>query len=391
MVIIQTIAGTRIDHGGTSRSVPNICDALAAVQEHVHLITGKPADPRVRCNYPSSKVELHLVQESRHQRQLGLRKRFGEALRALLTNNDPAKTIVHDHGIWLASNRAVAAISQQMKIKRVVSPRGMLSEWSLSNGSLKKKIAWTLYQRKDLKNATAFHATGEQEAEDLRSLGFRQPIAIIPNGIVLPAKMPERIQGSQKRMLFLSRIHPKKGLLNLVRAWHQIRPARDWKLVLAGPDENGHKHEVEELARELGVIENLEFFGPVDDNEKWILYRNADLFVLPSFSENFGIVIAEALAAGLPVIATTPTPWQVLETEKIGHWVAPTVDGVAGAIRTALSQSEKERNTQGNRASEWACKRFSWGGIAKQMSEYYDWLLAGGERPTFINEWNAEI
>ena len=156
-----------------------------------------------------------------------------------------------------------------------------------------------------------FVVCDEKTEDSVYDVDFNQPIAIIPNGVEPPPSTPESTVQStnHKTILFLSRIHPVKGLLNLVRAWRQLKDQAgsacdDWKLVLAGPDENGHQREVESLALELGVDQDIAFVGSVDEQAKWQLYHNADLFVLPSFSENFGIVIAEALASGLGIIAS---------------------------------------------------------------------------------------
>jgi glycosyltransferase involved in cell wall biosynthesis len=260
----------------------------------------------------------------------------------------------------------------------------------MSNGRWKKKIAWWLFQHRDLLTSTAFHATGHQEANDLRKLGFKQPIAVIPNGITLPAVMPQppRMQSAHlrpKRCLFLSRIHPKKGLLNLLHAWKEVMQNENWKLVLAGPDENGHQREVQLLADSLELTEQIEFTGSVTDQEKWHLYCKSDLFVLPSFSENFGIVIAEALAAGLPVITTTPTPWQVLEERSLGWWVDPEIPALADALRAAIQLSDTERVAMGNAGAIWAKEQFGWDGIAEQMIEFYQWLLNPNKpQPDFV-------
>ena len=383
--VFQTIAGTRLDHGGTSRSVPSLCDALADLGVSVQLVTGRPADSSVECNYPSTSVPVRLIQESKIHRHLGMTRRFRLALAHSLTQSEGTQRILHDHGLWLSTNRAAAGAARQWEITRVVSPRGMLTNWSLRNGRLKKKIAWRLFQHRDLQSADAFHATGDQEAEDLRALGFEQPIAVIPNGVALPNVMPERKrENDQKQVLFLSRIHPKKGLLNLIRAWAAVSPDASWSLVLAGPDENGHRREVESLARKLGVFHRLKFTGPVTDDEKWNLYRAADLFVLPSFSENFGMVIAEALAAGLPVITTRPTPWGSLHARNIGWWVEPTVEGINRALREALNQTDAERSETGRRAADWAQRQFAWPAIGRQMIEFYRWLLKLGDRPQFV-------
>jgi glycosyltransferase involved in cell wall biosynthesis len=383
--VIHTIAGTRVDHGGTSRCVPSLCDTLVEVGATVQFVAGCPANAAVECIYPKKVDCVRTVVESRVHRAWGMASHFQQALRCCLDSVEGFHGIVHDHGLWLPTNRAVAKESRRQEIARIVSPHGMLSQWAMGNGRMKKKIAWRLFQRHDLQSATAFHATGDQEAEDLRALGFRQPIAVIPNGVSLPVLMPEKeLSNGRRRVLFLSRIHPKKGLLNLVRAWHDVSPEADWTLVLAGPDENGHQCEVESLARKLGVLHQFEFTGAVADEEKWKLYRSADFFVLPSFSENFGIVVAEALAAGLPVITTTATPWQNLSPHRIGWWVDPTVDDLKVALGEALSLAEPERLEMGERAKDWAQNRFSWPAVGRQMMDFYSWLLGIGDKPEFV-------
>lgn len=379
IAVIQTIAGTRLDHGGTSRSVPNLCEALARRNASVDLVVGTPADPSVACNYPNGNVQISRVVESGFRRQWRMAARFQKQLEERLLVA-PDNVVTHDHGMWLATNRATASATRRMSISRIVSPRGMLSQWSMNNGRWKKKIAWWLFQHRDLLTATGFHATGHQEAEDLRSLGFKQPIAVIPNGIVLPDVMPNprRLQNAgsrSKRCLFLSRIHPKKGLLNLLHVWSDVMQNENWKLVLAGPDENGHQREVEQLADSLGVANQIEFTGSVTDQEKWQLYCESDLFILPSFSENFGIVVAEALAAGIPVITTTPTPWEVLRDRNFGWWVEPEIPELANALRNAVKLSDTERDSMGRAGAAWATEQFGWDGIARQMIEFYQWLL----------------
>jgi glycosyltransferase involved in cell wall biosynthesis len=252
----------------------------------------------------------------------------------------------------------------------------MLGAWAMNRGKAKKRLAWWLYQRSDLANATAFHATSQQEADDIRSLGFRQAIAVIPNGVDFPDPMPERKSTDVRQMLFMSRIHPKKGLLNLLRAWKQAEINSDWRLVLAGPDENGHRAQVERESQRLGLNGQVSFTGPVDDHDKWQLLVNSDVFVLPSFSENFGIVIAEAMAAGLPVITTTATPWQVLAEKQMGWCVAPSVEELSAALRRATNVSTSEVREMGGRAKRHALDSFDWSHIASQMREFYESIAA---------------
>ena len=152
--------------------------------------------------------------------------------------------------------------------------------------------------------------------------------------------MPEYIpapdvQNDRRTMLFLSRIHPKKGLLNLVRAWHAAAPGKEWRLVIAGPDEGGHLAELKQLVHQLGLQLQVTFPGEIANEEKWAFYAAAEICVLPSFSENFGLMVGEALVAGTPVIATTGTPWAELQAHGCGWWVEPTIGGLCAAIRSA--------------------------------------------------------
>lgn len=367
---VHTIASTRLDHGGTSRSVPATCDALVHTGVTTKLITARPANSDVKCNAPSDDVEVHWASESAWVRQWGVSRQFTRAIKDCVSgSNEP--TVVHDHALWLPTNHAVAKYCRQNQLVRVVSPRGMLSPWAMNNGGFKKRLAWRLYQHDDLKTATAFHATSELEADEIRSLGFQQPIAVIPNGLSIPAKLPERQQQERRTALFLSRLHPKKGLINLVRAWGQANVRDEWQLVIAGPDENGHQAEVETEVQKLGLTKCVSLIGEIDNERKWQTYVDSDLFILPSFSENFGIVVAEAMAAGVPVIATTGTPWSILNELGLGWWVHPKIESLAAAIFDACAQDQSVLRQMGSLASEYARAQFSWLDAAQRLKSFY--------------------
>jgi glycosyltransferase involved in cell wall biosynthesis len=300
-------------------------------------------------------------------------------VRALREPEDPA--VLHDHGIWLVTNHLAARYARQQRIPRVVSIRGMLSAWALAQGGARKRAAWSLYQRRDLATAALLHATAEAEAEDIRALGLTNPVVVIPNGVTVPPSTPAVPPHKKERqVLFLARLHPKKGLPELVQAWAEVRP-EGWELVVAGPDDGGHRAEVEALARALGVHDALRFTGEVGDDAKWTLYREADLFVLPTHSENFGITIAEALAAGTPVITTKGAPWQDLETHRCGWWTDIGVAALARALAEAVAVSDEERRAKGARGRALVEARYSWSSVAAQMAEAYAWVLNRGPRP----------
>jgi glycosyltransferase involved in cell wall biosynthesis len=234
-------------------------------------------------------------------------------------------------------------------------------------------------------------ATSEQECENVKRLFPKLPVAIIPNGVDLPVAadlLPPRIPASRGgTALFMSRIHPVKNLTGLLHAWKLLTPelANSWRLVIAGPDEAGHGQEVAALVRQLGLQHSVELIGPVGEDSKAAVYQSADVFVLPSFSENFGVVVAEALAYGLPVIATTGTPWQELPRRGCGWWVGPDPESLAGALAQAMGTSFEERRAMGAVGRTFAQEKFSWDGIGASTMVLYEWLLSKrAARPDFI-------
>ena len=247
----------------------------------------------------------------------------------------------------------------------------------------KKLAAWHLYQAHDLHTANVIHVTSAQEAADVRALGLRQPLAMIPNGVEIPPDLStEEGVRMQRRALFLSRLHPVKGLLNLVAAWARVNP-EGWELTIVGPDADGHGHEARELASRAGVEQNIAFAGEVNDDEKWRVYRDADLFVLPTLSENFGIVIAEAMAAGLPVITTKGAPWSALQTHRAGWWIDIGVEPLAAALQEATAADVTELRAMGRRGREYVKRELSWQRVTHDMVRMYSWIATGGERPAF--------
>jgi glycosyltransferase involved in cell wall biosynthesis len=154
--------------------------------------------------------------------------------------------------------------------------------------------------------------------------------------------------------------------------------------VIAGPDERQHERELKSLTTQLRLDEVVEFIGPVADAQKWSLYQSAELFVLPSLSENFGIVVAESLACGTPVLTTTGTPWPRLRSERAGWWVSPDREALSEAIREATAMPVAELRTMGSRGRKWIGSEFKWEVIASQMSDFYQWLIRGGPKPEFV-------
>jgi len=249
--------------------------------------------------------------------------------------------------------------------------------------SWKKKLVWWLWQKSAIEMAAMLHATAQEEADNLRALGLKNPIAIIPNGVDVPANAASHEPESERIVLFLSRVHPKKGINNLINAWGKLKP-QGWKLVIAGPDEAGHLAEVQSQIAAAGLTTQVQCIGPVEGEAKWQLYQQASVFVLPTFSENFGIVIAEALAAGVPVITTTGTPWRELPEKGCGWWVDIGVQPLVGALREALGLTDEQRRDMGLKGREWMQAEYSWSKIATEMIAAYRWVLEGGSPPACV-------
>ena len=382
--VVHTISGLKPRAGGVARSVPGLCEALARAGYRTTLISQKPAGVPIE--------ELMLPRHERLALRLlpgidldSWRVSYTPRVRAALAAACDGACIVHDHGLWLHLNHAVAAGTRRLGVPRVVSPRGMLESWSLRYRGWKKRLAWRAYQRADLESVAAFSATSHSEAAAIREAGLRQPIAVIPNGIDVPASPPAHLRHGEPRVvLFMSRLHPKKGIVGLVEAWARVRPA-NWRLVIAGPDEDGHRRLVEQAIGRTGLGENVSLPGELEGDAKARVLASAQLFVLPSFSENFGIVVGEALAHGVPVIATRGTPWQILETEGCGWWIETGADALAAALRDATALDARQLQAMGARGRELVRREFSWDAVAARHIELYDWLAGRGPRPGWLS------
>ena len=234
--------------------------------------------------------------------------------------------LLHSHSLWMMPNVYPAEAARKGSVPLVISPRGTLSRWALQSGSPMKSLFWRLLQKRVVDESVCLHATAESEYEDLRRMGFRQPIAVIPNGIDIPAISPSPVAEPIRTLLFLGRVHPVKGLDVLLPAWGAVqRRFPDWRLRIVGPDSGGHLLAMRRLADEL-ALERIEFSGPLLGDEKWLAYRSAELFVLPSYSENFGVAVAEALASGTPAVVSKGAPWK--GPVSYTHLTLPTIYSV---------------------------------------------------------------
>ena len=283
-------------------------------------------------------------------------------------------------------------------IPLVISPRGMLDRWSLQRGPIRKALASLAYERRNLRSACLFHATSDMEADAIRSYGLMQPIAVIPNGVEAAGTrgqdprhcLEERYPGLRGRrwMLFMGRLDRKKGLDMLLDAWPALcRDFPTWHLIIAGPDIVGLRRTLEATAAQSeSVKSSITFTGMLEGHMKRSALGNADVFVLPTRSENFGIAIAEALAFGTPVVTTTAAPWSDIVTYDCGWWVEPNSASLSGALRSAMSCSREELAERGRRGRRLIAEKFTWDSVGTHMAQVYRWILSGGAAPACVRE-----
>lgn len=293
--------------------------------------------------------------------------------------------LIHLHGMWSPYLAIAALVAHFKRIPFIISPHGCLEPWALSYKKNKKYLALKTYQGVVLRSASMFVATANQEAQSIRSLGYRQPIAVIPNGVDVDLLVKPDLSVGLKTILFLSRIHPIKGLLDLVEAW-AISRQPGWRIVIAGGDVGGYREIVEALIQAKGLQSDFEFTGFIDGKRKQACFDAATLFILPTYSENFGIAIAEALANELPVITTTGAPWNDLVEHRCGWWVAAGVRGVTDALIAAMACSPDELRAMGKRGRELVINKYSWSQIGATGLEVSNWLLdQSSPKPNVIN------
>lgn len=374
MRLVHVVPHVSEEASGPSYSVPRLCESLAALGYDVELSCLAARD-----EVPGVRLDVHA--------QWPIFRRFAISHTHPLSlyHKSLDADIIHNHSLWSMVNVASGWVVPGRRAKLVSSPRGTLSAWALSRSKELKILLWPL-QRRVLERADLIHATSEVEYEEIRARGLRSPVAIVPNGIDVPLVEVKREGGEQRTLLYLGRIHPIKGLDRLLLAWQALeREHSTWRLVIAGPGEPSHTQKVKEMARNLG-LGRVEFPGPVYGEEKSKLYWSSDLFVLPSHSENFGMVVAEALSHGCPAVVSRRAPWQGLVDRSCGFWVDNGVGELSEALDGAMALDGETLAKMGKRGRAWMKKEFGWERVAMRMSEVYRWLMGEGERPETVRE-----
>jgi len=384
MRIVHVVASLNLETGGTARSVSRLADA----QSELGLDVTVHALDYVRHGavVVPSRARLVLHPAPPGTRWLrGWSPRFARALCADAMGAD----VIHGHGLWMQTNRHARQAASIAGVPLVVSARGMLEPWSLARSAWRKRAAWWAYERRNLERACAIHVTSIQESRAVRAVLPGKAQVLLPNGVDLPA-VPDRratsmVPGSndgQRVLLFLSRLHPKKGLELLLDAWAALSPRHPaWRLVVAGTGEPAYEQSLRARSRGLGRVE---FTGGVDAEVRRALYDAAELFVLPTHSENFGNVVAEALAHGCPVLTTVGAPWPELEPRGCGWSIPIEARALTAQLDRALALDTDTLRTMGVAGRSWMEAEFGWSTIATAWCDVYRWLARGASTPACV-------
>ncbi len=353
MRIAHIVASVAHEASGPSESVVGLTKALAARGHEVslHAIGDTPDVPGVRVvryhhDFPrvawnawwSTEMLIGLFRESR------------------------SVDVWHNHSLWLPPNIYPTLVPAFTRARLITSPRGTLSPWALAHSRQRKRAVWNLAQKWTLRMSAALHATSAEEAADIRRMVPGKKVVEVPNGFAPSSK---EIVERSKTVLFLGRLHEVKGIDLLIDAWARVAPTHpDWNLRIVGPP-SAYGERLRADARDRG-IERITFDGPLYGSDKHRAYASASVFVLPSHSENFGMVVLEALAQETPVIASRGTPWQALESSGCGMWIDARSE-LANALVRHMDLPTADAAEMGGRGRAWVEQDFSWDAIALRM------------------------
>ena len=376
------------EHGGGCFSLANCCRG--------QIDAGHQVSVRVLEGYPNTSGALQLAPPIDQQvRRVDWPSRLGASvgLRRLL-RTDPTPDIYHLHGVWLRAMHYGAVEARRRRRPYVVELMGAYEKYPLQQKWLRKWISRHWFQDALLQRAGCLHVNSLQEADALRELGFRVPIAAIPVG-VNTEEIRVRSENADARplypqlaqrpfVLYLSRIHSKKGIELLLKTWATLKQRfPEYVLAIVGNGDTDYVDGCKRLMDDLHLGDCCHWLGQVGESEKSWLYRHAEVYVLPSYSENFGNTVPEALAHETPVITTIYTPWVHLPQEGCG-WIADTsVDSLQDAMKLALELSPAERRRMGNVGRQLVERQYSITSVVRQIDRVYGWLL-GGARPDEI-------
>jgi len=362
---------------GHSYAVPALCESIAhTVDTHMHVV----GDNNLVFT-PSFKVHEYKVNP--FLKFVLSSKEFKLGLKKATKSGD----IIHTHGAWRMPHIYSLDIKKDKKIKIINSPKGSFSKEALKISKFKKTF-FNIFSRQSelLSSCSAFHATSVKEKNEIRALGFKQPIAIIPEGIDIPKSKKIDFSNKTNKFLYLGRIHPIKGLDLLIKTWSRIESENQkCTLEICGYyDDPNYFHSLKSLIQKLG-LKTIFFSDSVYGENKTKKYLSNDIFILPSKSENFALVVAEAMSHELPVITSDKTPWEIVKKNNYGWVISLNQDSIYSAISTANRLPKDQLKNMGIMGKKYIKENLDWNVLSNDYLTFYNWVQNGGEMPSFVD------
>lgn len=367
--VIHTIASLWKSSGVTDAAV-NAANGAAIAGYDVTVITWSISGSIDDKSFLSNVTLLSLNYEKNFFKRL---QKFYKVLigRVKELKRDHSDVIIHDHGLWLESNIAAGFVANLERVPLLISVHGMLEPWAMEHRAWKKQTAWFFYQKWFLRSSSYIHVTSAAEQKSV--------LKLLPNQLVKEISLGTAYSDDVSscmayRAIFLSRIHKKKGVDLLLEAWSMSAPAT-WELLIVGPDDGGYSQHVLQQIKVLGLQQKVKLLGALYGKEKSQIFAQSSLFILPSYSENFGLVIAEAFMVGLPVITTNTTPWLNLNERGCGWTIAPNVTELSLALLEATQLTVQQRCAMGKIGRAWMLDQFTWDVYKQRICQLYDGMV----------------
>ncbi|WP_440054151.1 glycosyltransferase [Pseudoalteromonas sp. T1lg65] len=388
LAIIENISD---EYGGPANSLPNLLYFLfknESIKSQIVTVCATNKESNVL-------IDKYSLSWRKCER-VGLKKvQYAKELKIELSKIISKDTVLFSNNLWNYPAYISYRLSKKKNIPHVISVRGSLYPWSLKQSKVLKKVAWVLFQRKALTDASLIHVTCKDELEAVRDLGINTPVALCPHGIDYAAyqTLPSRVESlekmgldpNKKYILFMSRLHKKKGLDFLLNVWPALsKKYSDWCLLIVGPDYDGYKQKIEDLRRESSLHKNLMQLGMLKGEAKEQVLALSSFFILPSYSENFGVVIGEALAAGLPVVTTKGVPWSEIESFSCGKQIELTEENLMFSMEEMMLLSDRELKEMGRRGKKLILNNYSWEAQASKFAKALDFISNGKPVPDII-------